>query len=293
MLELHNSSVPALELPRVLSALLDAVTVRALDLISQSGRASPLGIVWVAVGSQARREQTPASIARGALVHADGSPPDPDWVARIGTALQRCGLHPPFVARSAPAWIDVSATDELALSVLADRRLLWGTPIDPLPIATGPPRERLLAALASEAFTRSLPTGFDAGAVLGFDGRHERLNLREAAIVPIAAIARWAAAVADADGPDPRRPRAAADGSTPERLRAAADGGALTPEQAQTLTEAFELALELRIVHQMEQIAAGRPPDDVLDPATMTPLSRGHLREVFRAVSAIVRQLAP
>jgi CBS domain-containing protein len=209
-------------------------------------------------------------------------------------ALQRCGLHPPFVAHGAAVWIDASASDELALSVLADRRLLWGTPVDPLPVAQDGPRERLLAALASEAFTRSLPTGFDAGAVLGLDGRHEQLNLREAAIVPIAAIARWAAAVADAaEGPAPRRPRAAAEGSTPERLRAAAGAGVLTADQAQTLAEAFELVLELRIVHQMEQIAAGRPPDDVLDPATMTPLSRGHLREVFRAVSSIVRRLAP
>jgi signal-transduction protein with cAMP-binding, CBS, and nucleotidyltransferase domain len=67
----------------------------------------------------------------------------------------------------------------------------------------------------------------------------------------------------------------------------------LGPLQAQTLSEAYELALELRVVNQMEQIAAGRPPDDLLDAAAMTPLSRGRLREVFRAVSAVVRQLKP
>jgi CBS domain-containing protein len=86
---------------------------------------------------------------------------------------------------------------------------------------------------------------------------------------------------------------AAPEGSTPERLRAAAEAGVLQAAQAQTLAEAFELSLELRIVHQMEQIAAGLAPDDLLDPGAMTPLSRGHLREVFRAVSAVVRQLRP
>ena len=107
--------------------------------------------------------------------------------------------------------------------------------------------DALLRALAEQAFTRALPTGFDADAVLTSEGRHSRLNVRSAAIIPIAAIARWAAAAADAG-----------EGSTPERLRAAADAGVLQADQAETLAEAFELALELRIVHQLDQIAAGR-----------------------------------
>jgi CBS domain-containing protein len=57
------------------------------------------------------------------------------------------------------------------------------------------------------------------------------------------------------------------------------------------LSEAFELALELRIVHQLEQLTAGQPPDDLLDPAAMSPLTRGHLRDVFRAVRTVTREL--
>jgi CBS domain-containing protein len=67
----------------------------------------------------------------------------------------------------------------------------------------------------------------------------------------------------------------------------------LRETQAQTLAEAFELALELRIVHQLEQLAAGEVPDDLLDPARMSPLTRSHLRDVFRAVSAVTRELRP
>src|SRR5205807_1231467 len=143
---------------------------------------------------------------------------------------------------------------ELALSVLADRRLLWGTPAQPLPLAEGPSRDTVLRALAEQAFTLALPTGFDADAVLTREGRHSRLNVRSAAIVPIAAIARWAAATADAG-----------EGSTPERLRASADAGVLGADQAETLAESFEAALELRIVHQLDQIAGGQSPDDLLD----------------------------
>jgi CBS domain-containing protein len=303
MLDLHNSSVPALELARVLSALVDALTSRALDLVSRAVGEPAEGLVWVTVGSQARRELTPATIGRGALVHAADGPPDPAWIAAAGPALAPSGVRAPILARDAAGWIDAGTRgpaggDELALLVLADRRTLWGTPAEPLPLARGDQRARLLQALAAQAFTLSLPTGFDAGAVLGLDGRHTQLDLRRAAITPIATIARWAAAVADVgedgDGRSAEALGAATiDGSTPDRLRAAAAAGVLETRQAQTLAEAFELSLELRIVHQMEQIAAGQAPDDLLDPGAMTPLSRGHLREVFRAVSAVVRQLRP
>ena len=81
--------------------------------------------------------------------------------------------------------------------------------------------------------------------------------------------------------------------STPERLRAAVGHRILTDDQARTLIEAFELALELRINHQLEQVEAGQAPDDLLDAAAMSPLTRGHLRDVFRAVSAVQRELCP
>ncbi len=282
MLDLHHSSVPALELAPVLSALVDALTRRALDLVSAKGMPGGEGIVWVSLGSQARRELTPASVRRGAMIHdPEGSPPS-EWLAAVEAALRHCGVNGPVVARDARSWAARASDDELALSVMADRRVLWGTPTEPVPVAEGPVRVALLDALARDAFTPALPTGFDADGVITGDGRHSRLNVRSAAIVPIAAIARWAAAAADAG-----------EGSTPERLRAAAEAGILRGDQAQTLTEAFELALELRIVHQLEQIAAGGVPDDLLDAAAMSALTRGRLRDVFRAVNAVARELRP
>jgi len=282
MLELHHSSVPALELAPVLSALVDGLTRRAIELVSANGDPAAPGFVWVSVGSLARHELTPGSTRRGALIHAARSPPSPDWTAALATALGRCGVPGPLVAHDAAQWIARAPSDELALSVLADRRVLWGTPVEPLPLAEGAPRAELLRALAVRAFTRTLPTGFDADAVLTAEGRHARLNVREAAIVPIALIASWAATAADAG-----------EGSTPERLRNAADAGIIRADQAQTLIEAFELALELRIVHQLEQIAAGEPPDDLLDASAMSSLTRGHLRSVFHAVTTVAREVAP
>jgi CBS domain-containing protein len=282
MLDLHHSSVPALELAPVLSALVDALTRRALDLVTEAANPLPDGVVWVALGSLARRELTPASIKRGAIIHVAGEPPPDVWLEAARDATTRCGIVGPVIARDAAAWTGDAGSDELALSVLADRRVLWGTPVEPLPVAEGATREALLQALAEQAFALPLPTGFDTEAVLTAEGRYSRLNIREAGIVPIAALARWAAFRAGAE-----------EGSTLERLRAAAEDGVLTTAQAQTLAEAFGLAMELRIGHQLEQVEAGQAPDDLLDAAAMSPLTRGRLRDVFRAVSAVQRELGP
>ena len=65
----------------------------------------------------------------------------------------------------------------------------------------------------------------------------------------------------------------------------------LSEGDARTLRDAFELAIELRIGHHMEQLAGGLQPDDQLEPATISPLTRDHLRDVFRAVAAVQRRL--
>ena len=70
--DLHAARLRAPEVVRVLSALVDALTTRALELVAPAP-ASSEGVVWVAVGAQARRELTPASIARGAIVCHRGS----------------------------------------------------------------------------------------------------------------------------------------------------------------------------------------------------------------------------
>jgi CBS domain-containing protein len=277
--DLHASNLRALEIARVLSALADALTIRAIELAAPSRQLPADGLVWVAVGSQARRELTPASTARGAAICSQ-SPPD-GWTDSVSKALKSCGLTGRVVARSQREWSDPQGLDELSLTVLVERRVLWGTPREPLPIAEGDVRERVLAALAERALAYSPPTGFDADRVLEVDGtRTDLLDIRRAAVIPIVELARWAGAAAGV-----------VEGSTPERLRAAASTGVLEAGDAHTLVEAFELALELRIGHHMQQLARGAAPDDRIEAAEISPLTRDHLRDVFRAVTGVQRSL--
>jgi CBS domain-containing protein len=277
--DLHASELRAAEVARVLSALVDAVTIRVLELSAPGNQLPVDGLVWVAVGSQARREMTPASIAGGAIVCSE--PPPAGWIDSVGSALRQCGLGGEVVARTPEGWVADHGIDELTLTVLVERRVLWGTPREPLPVAEGRHRDLVLAALAARALAYGPPTGFDGDAVIESDGtRTDHLDLRRAAVIPIVELARWAGAAAGA-----------VDGSTSERLAAAAGSAVLTDADARTLSDAFELALDLRIRHHMGQLAAGSKPNDSIEIGDLSPLMRDHLRDVFRAVTAVQRRL--
>jgi CBS domain-containing protein len=279
--DLHASRMRALEVVRVLSALIDALTTRALELAGPAPAPSE-GVVWVALGSQARRELTPASTPRGAVVASRPAPAE--WAPAVAVALSACGFPKGEVVARAPAeWTAFAggSSDELGLAVLVERRALWGTPIDPLPVLEDGVRAAVLKALAARVHAAAPPTGFEGDVVLEADGtRSERLDIRRAAIAPIVELARWGSARAGA-----------VEGSTPERLLVAADCGALSLAEARTLSDAFELGLELRIAHHMERLETGSAPDDSIPCAAISPLMRDHLRDVFRAVGAVQRRL--
>ena len=281
MVDLHRSSLRALEIARVLSALIDAVTNRVLELFPPTGALSRDGLVWVAIGSQARRELTLASHPRGALVCSEAEPPPGPWLTQLGAALARCGLDGAPVSRTAKDWKQAARDDGIALTMLADHRALWGTPREPLPVLDTGEAGGLLEALAERAIAHTPPTGFGDASVLGLDGRRgDRLDIRAGAVVPIVELARWAGAVSGHT-----------EGSTIDRLRAAAAAGVIEDADARTLVDAFEILYELRVAHHMEQLAAGEAADDLLDPAVMSPLARSNLRDVFRAVAAAQRTL--
>ena len=55
---------------------------------------------------------------------------------------------------------------------------------------------------------------------------------------------------------------------------------------------ALALITSLRLEHQVQQLQAGQEPDDYIDPATLTRLTRSYLREAFRAVASIQKHVA-
>ena len=66
----------------------------------------------------------------------------------------------------------------------------------------------------------------------------------------------------------------------------------ITEETRRGLEEAFRLLWQIRLEHQTRQVSAGAPPDDLVDPRTLGPLTRQGLKEAFRLIELVQDALA-
>jgi CBS domain-containing protein len=257
----------------------------------------------------ARREALPGSDVDSAVAWR-GEDEDPailDYALRVGRkvdeGLVECGLRVdprgttaanPLLARSQASWRRAARswledpTQEQALilvSVVVDSRPVWGIRTG-VSLAEGFHDARqhpaLLRQLARFSLSFRPPTGFLRGLVVEHSGEHRGLlDLKHGGLVPIVDLARWAGMAAGVTS-----------ASTPARLRAAAAAGTLTAADAGILADAFELVMGLRVQHHAEQIEAGSEPDDHIDPAKLSPLTRCYVKEAFRAVASVQKGIS-
>ena len=306
---LHRARADPLRIAAVHSVVIDALTRRLIDLAVAEVGPLDVPFAWLALGSVARREATPGSDVESALAW-QGDEQGEERVEhalritrRVEAGLLACGLRPdekgttaanPLLVRSLASWQRASRswledpTQEQALilvSVVVDSRTVWGLGTG-LSVAEAlrPARRHpaLLRQLARFSLSYRPPTGFLRGLVVEHSGEHRgRLDLKKGGVVPIVDLARWAGMAAGVTS-----------ASTPERLRAAAAAGTLTEADARTLADAFHLVMALRLEHQVAQLEAGEQPDDHLDPAVLSPLTRTYLKEAFRAVASVQKRVA-
>ena len=308
VIALHDARVAAADIAAIQSVVIDAVTRRLHELTLEELGPPPVPFAWIALGSVARREAVPSSDIDSALVWYDDTE-EPEVrealmgrAARVMEGLAAAGFPSDpkgaiaskrLFARSQAAWLAAvnswieNPTQEKALilvSLVVDGRPVWGIRAGPpVPDAFRDARRNpaLLRLLARFAVSHRPPTGFLRGLVVEDSGEHRgRLDLKHGGIVPIADLARWAGLAAGVT-----------HASTPARLRAAAAAGTLESDDARLLEEAHELIAGLRLGHQIEQLKAGIEPDDFLDPADLSTLTRRTLKEAFRTVAAVQRRI--
>ncbi len=309
VIALHDARVAPADIAAVYSIVVDALTRRLLELAVRDGADPGVEFAWLALGSQARREAMPSSDVDSAIVWF-GADADDQVRSRLHAlgrtvveGLEACGLQPDphrvtasdelFVRslaswqRAVRSWID-DPTQEKALvlvSVLVDSRPVWGvhtgTPVaDSFRLA--PSNPALLRLLARFALSHRPPTGFFRGLVVEPTGEHRgRLDLKQRGVTPIVDLARWAGISAGVTS-----------ASTTERLHAAAAAGTLSEAEARTLEDALALITGLRLEHQVQQLRVGVQPDDYVNPARLSGLTRTYLREAFRAVASIQKHVA-
>jgi CBS domain-containing protein len=311
VVSLFDAGVAASNVMSVYSVCVDALTRRLLTLALDRRGGMDVVFAWLALGSQARREALPSSDVDSAMVWFESKADSEeetrsqllDLAREVTGGMRACGLRidengvsadaAPFV-RSVQSWQHVAEswisdpTQEKALiltSVIVDNRPVWGvhtgTPVaDTFRIASSYPR--LLRMLARFALSHRPAARRFRGLVVESGGDHQgMLDLKHGGMLPILDLARWGAMSAGVTS-----------ATTPERLRAAADAGTLTPADAHTLQDAFELINNIRLEHQVAQMRAGQSPDNHVDPEALSSLMRVQLRQALRAVAVIQKRVA-
>jgi CBS domain-containing protein len=307
---LHDGDLPAPAISRAIASVHDTVTRRLIELANEELGRPPVRCTWLAMGSFGRREPFPSSDVDCALAW-DGRDDDREvreamsaLAERVLAGLAASGLPPdqqgavatsPLFARSldaweaaARSWVEEPDRDRglMLLSVVVESEAVWGAPRAADRLATAfaraPNRNLLLRRLAGAALAARPPTGFLRDFVLHSSGeRRGVLDIKHGGMLPIESLARWGGLVAGVGA-----------ASTSARLRACEAAGTLRSEDVAILHDAFELVSALRMEHQVEQLRAGRAPDNLIDPKSLPPLTRRSLKEAFRAVTRVQRGVA-
>lgn len=299
---LHDSAVGPAQVGAIMAAVVDAAVRRLIDLELDTDSLPPFS--WLALGSFGRREAMPASDLDSGLIW-EGEKPEPltDFAGRLGEELERAGFpRDPHgataagsaFARSAEEWREAipywfshpgQVNVLIAVSLMADGRVAAGSGQAPdfLGIlTTGRRYPQLLQLLKRLALAQKPPTGFMRNIVVEHEGSHTgRFDIKHGGLLPIVDIARYGAIAAGSSST-----------STPQRLRDAGAAGVLPEERTRALEEAFNLFATLRLEHQSEQLQTAQAADDFIDPGSLNTLTRRYVREAFREVTAVQRELS-
>ncbi|HEX5856738.1 MAG TPA: putative nucleotidyltransferase substrate binding domain-containing protein [Microbacterium sp.] len=301
---LHEAGLAPAQISGLISVVADALVRRAIELVEARSGASTAEFAWLALGSHARREAVPSSDVDSGLVWADATDGGAaealarealETLAATGVRSDSHGLTATgsLVANAAGdwqrnirTWLDEPTENNavMALSIVLDHRTVHG-PADAFgalaPLRAVGLRPHVLRLLLRLAVSLRPPTGFLRDFVIEHSGEHRgTLDIKKGGVLPVVAIARYAGHAAGAEAT-----------ATPERLRAAADAGVLSATEARTLEEAHAIFAALRMDHQVTQLRAGIQADDHVDPKSLGPLARHHLRDAFRAVASVQRNL--
>ena len=306
LLALVDAGVGAADIGRVLSLQLDALTSRLIDFSIWRHGPAPVSWAWLVFGSGARRELTLASDQEHGLAHADGDTSSDEYFQRLGDevarGLERCGFAADpngVLASRAPwrlsetGWIDVfrgcfespDRSHLIRATVAFDFRHGGGglEVVPPLvaELRRAPEHPDFLRRLARTATDFRPPLGFRGSLVVARGGDEAgKLDVKRGGVLPIANLARFHALA-----------NRVTISATLDRLVAAEELGALEPEVAQSLRQAFELTTRIRLEHHAARIAAGEPPDNLVEPGELPPLTRVELREAFRAIAQAQKRL--
>jgi CBS domain-containing protein len=288
----------------VYSATVDALVRQSIHLVFESyPDLSVDAFTWLSLGSNGRREAVLSSDVDAAVAF-DDSVSEQEMaryrvafedvnavLARAGITVDThgaCASKPAFSRTNkqwraaAKRWLSAPEENKGAImaSLLVDARPIHGDPgLPEVAKIFGSFREHpatmsllLAESLSHRAKTRSMRDILT--------GKGDTFNAKTYGLLPVVNIARWAALGVGST-----------ELQTTGRLRAAAGSQILPTQHAERLIEVFEVLQRLRLHHQLDQAATGKPPTDVIDRDELSPIERSMIARAVREITANQRRM--
>jgi len=291
---------------------------KVLEIAERRFGRPPVTYFWMSFGSEGRKEQTFRTDQDNAIVYADPASPVQEEAATryfaefarfVRDSLVQCGfsLCPADYMASNPKWCQPLKTWKkyfttwittpnpeavLRSLIFFDFRCLSGDQAlsDELRGHLWKALEGqniFLAQMASVTTKHRPPLGFFRTFLVAKDGQHkDELNLKFSGIGPLVDVVRLLSL-------ESRVPET----STLERIEAMKGKHPVITNEGDELAQAFEYINLLRIHHQVEQMERGTPPDNFINPRSLSNLEKRMLKESFQVISrvqdSIVDQYGP
>ncbi len=305
-----GAGVPPHRIGHIVTSIADAVTHRLVAMAERELGPAPVPYLWLACGSQGRREQTGVSDQDNCLILDDAYDPEQHgayferFAHYVCDGLDAAGyVHcPGDMMASNPQWRQAAAVwrgyfkrwiakpdpmAQMLASVMFDLRPIVGDTslygdLQRKTLKAASTNSIFLAHMIHHALTLTPPLGlfWDFAVIRG--GEHKKsIDLKHNGVAPIVDLARIYA----------MQGRLQVVG-TRDRLAAARDAGVLSPSGADDLSHAFDLISRMRLEHQAAQIRIGHKPDSFVMPYALSALEQNQLKDAFGVVKTMQSALA-
>ena len=303
---LLKEGAKASNISRVITEINDRLVRKVLEITEKRFGTPPVKYCWVVFGSEGRKEQTFKTDQDNAIIYEDpvnaakreeakiyfsaftllvrdsllkfGFPPCPaDYMASNSLWCQPLSVWKKYFA----GWINDPVPDAVLKSLIFfDFRALHGE----FSLA-----EDLRESLTSMLEGQTLFLGYMANTIINNmpplnlfksfvvekSGEHKNeFDLKVKGIAPLVDVVRLFALE-----------RGARETSTLERIAALKERHTIVKEYADDLEHAFEFIMLLRIQHQLEQIEAGKKPDNFINPQKLSNLEKRTIKDEFHLIS--------
>ena len=288
---------------RIITDITDAVTKRLLALAETQFGPPPVPYLWLACGSQGRREQTGHSDQDNCLFLDDTATNEHEpYFAKlaefVSNGLAECGFFkcPGDMMATNPRWRQpmkvwqdyfsqwIRRPDPMAqmlASVMFDLRPISGaqhlfSDLQRTTLALAAKNSIFVAHMIANSIKHSPALGFFGGLATQRGDHGGTIDLKLNGVVPIVDLAR----VYALQGQLPQV-------GTRTRLLAAQAQGVISSSGGRDLIDAYDLIAETRLQHQLLRIQSGKAPDNFLKPDELSDLEQHHLRDAFLVVKTM------